>query len=59
MELNPQQLGEDWPLLLEKICTRPSEEWSPGEIMFGMWLVWWLVQRSRFVAVNSFLSLLN
>jgi hypothetical protein len=26
MELNPQQLGEDWPLLLEKICTRPSEE---------------------------------
>lgn len=21
MELNPQQLGEDWPLLLEKICT--------------------------------------
>ncbi|KAJ6326143.1 hypothetical protein OIU78_013272 [Salix suchowensis] len=26
MELNPQQLGEDWPLLLEKICTHPSEE---------------------------------
>lgn len=21
MELNPQQLGEDWPILLEKICT--------------------------------------
>ncbi|KAH7866126.1 hypothetical protein Vadar_015889 [Vaccinium darrowii] len=26
MELNPQQLGEDWPLLLEKICTRSCEE---------------------------------
>jgi hypothetical protein len=26
MELNPQELGEDWPLLLEKICTHPSEE---------------------------------
>ncbi|CAK7336376.1 unnamed protein product [Dovyalis caffra] len=26
MELNPQQLGEDWPLLLEKICTHQSEE---------------------------------
>lgn len=26
MELNPQQLGEDWPLLLEKICIRSCEE---------------------------------
>ncbi|KAL3631800.1 hypothetical protein CASFOL_024784 [Castilleja foliolosa] len=26
MELNPQQLGEDWPLLLEKICMRAFEE---------------------------------
>ncbi|XP_073035572.1 uncharacterized protein [Primulina eburnea] len=26
MELNPRQLGEDWPLLLEKICTRAFEE---------------------------------
>ncbi|KAI4967300.1 hypothetical protein ZWY2020_028732 [Hordeum vulgare] len=26
MQLNPQQLGEDWPVLLEKICLRPSEE---------------------------------
>ncbi|KAL8497323.1 hypothetical protein ACS0TY_020852 [Phlomoides rotata] len=26
MELNPQRLGEDWPLLLEKICTRSFEE---------------------------------
>ncbi|WOK96323.1 hypothetical protein Cni_G05030 [Canna indica] len=26
MELNPQQLGEDWPLLLEKICGRSFEE---------------------------------
>ncbi|XVE71354.1 hypothetical protein DITRI_Ditri10aG0144000 [Diplodiscus trichospermus] len=26
MELNPQQLGEDWPLLLEKICLHPFEE---------------------------------
>ncbi|KAK3011869.1 hypothetical protein RJ639_010530 [Escallonia herrerae] len=26
MELNPQQLGEDWPLLLEKICTHTYEE---------------------------------
>ncbi|KAJ6341148.1 hypothetical protein OIU78_009339 [Salix suchowensis] len=26
MELNPHQLGEDWPLLLEKICTPPSEK---------------------------------
>ncbi|KAL1533238.1 hypothetical protein AAHA92_33152 [Salvia divinorum] len=26
MELNPWQLGEDWPLLLEKICTREFEE---------------------------------
>ncbi|PIN10195.1 hypothetical protein CDL12_17219 [Handroanthus impetiginosus] len=26
MELNPQQLGEDWPLLLEKICTHAFEE---------------------------------
>ncbi|KAK3213246.1 hypothetical protein Dsin_017952 [Dipteronia sinensis] len=26
MELNPQQLGEDWPLLLEKICMQPFEE---------------------------------
>ncbi|KAH7837984.1 hypothetical protein Vadar_020452 [Vaccinium darrowii] len=26
MQLNPQQLGEDWPLLLEKICIRLSEE---------------------------------
>ncbi|KAJ9559492.1 hypothetical protein OSB04_004652 [Centaurea solstitialis] len=26
MELNPQQLGEDWPVLLEKICTRAFEE---------------------------------
>ncbi|XP_057514420.1 uncharacterized protein LOC130796137 [Actinidia eriantha] len=26
MELNPQQLGEDWPLLLEKICTQSFEE---------------------------------
>ncbi|KAK9084551.1 hypothetical protein Syun_031567 [Stephania yunnanensis] len=26
MELNPQQLGEDWPLLLEKICTRAGDE---------------------------------
>ncbi|KAL2478992.1 hypothetical protein Fot_48006 [Forsythia ovata] len=25
MELNPQQLGEDWSLLLEKICTRAFE----------------------------------
>lgn len=26
MELNPQQLGEDWPLLLEKICTHAHDE---------------------------------
>ncbi|CAL9754717.1 unnamed protein product [Musa acuminata subsp. burmannicoides] len=26
MELNPQQLGEDWPLLLEKICICSFEE---------------------------------
>ncbi|KAG6388415.1 hypothetical protein SASPL_149841 [Salvia splendens] len=26
MELNPRQLGEDWPLLLEKICTHEFEE---------------------------------
>ncbi|PIA40802.1 hypothetical protein AQUCO_02400105v1 [Aquilegia coerulea] len=26
MELNPQQLGEDWPLLLEKICMHEYEE---------------------------------
>ncbi|XP_068653054.1 uncharacterized protein [Aristolochia californica] len=26
MELNPQQLGEDWPLLLEKICLHSCEE---------------------------------
>ncbi|KAG1364130.1 hypothetical protein COCNU_11G009570 [Cocos nucifera] len=26
MELNPPQLGEDWPLLLEKICLRSFEE---------------------------------
>ncbi|XP_056174672.1 uncharacterized protein LOC115671511 [Syzygium oleosum] len=26
MELNPQQLGEDWPLLLEKISMRSYEE---------------------------------
>lgn len=26
MELNPQQLGEDWPLLLEKICMQGFEE---------------------------------
>ncbi|XP_050364499.1 uncharacterized protein LOC126783138 [Argentina anserina] len=26
MELNPQQLGEDWPLLLEKICMQSVEE---------------------------------
>ena len=26
MELNPQQLGEDWALLLEKICTHAFEE---------------------------------
>ncbi|KAK8939415.1 hypothetical protein KSP40_PGU013298 [Platanthera guangdongensis] len=25
MELNPQQLGEDWPLMFEKICIRSSE----------------------------------
>ncbi|KAE8664307.1 hypothetical protein F3Y22_tig00112801pilonHSYRG00090 [Hibiscus syriacus] len=25
MELNPQQLGEDWPLLLKKICVRSFE----------------------------------
>ncbi|KAJ9167589.1 hypothetical protein P3X46_019208 [Hevea brasiliensis] len=26
MELNPQQLGEHWPLLLEKICTHAFED---------------------------------
>lgn len=26
MELNPRQLGEDWPLLLEKICMHALEE---------------------------------
>ncbi|XP_017983860.1 PREDICTED: uncharacterized protein LOC18587624 [Theobroma cacao] len=26
MELNPQQLGEDWPLLLEKTCMHSMEE---------------------------------
>ncbi|XP_010277084.1 PREDICTED: uncharacterized protein LOC104611640 [Nelumbo nucifera] len=26
MELNPQMLGEDWPMELEKICFRASEE---------------------------------
>uniref|UniRef100_A0ACD5V0K9 Uncharacterized protein n=1 Tax=Avena sativa TaxID=4498 RepID=A0ACD5V0K9_AVESA len=26
MQMNPQQLGENWPVLLEKICLRPSEE---------------------------------
>jgi len=27
MELNPQVLGPDWPIQLEKICIRASEEW--------------------------------
>lgn len=26
MEVNPRQLGEDWPVLLEKICTRAFDE---------------------------------
>ncbi|XP_059643848.1 uncharacterized protein LOC132285673 [Cornus florida] len=26
MELDPKQLGEDWPLLMEKICTHAFEE---------------------------------
>ncbi|KAL4559842.1 hypothetical protein LXL04_031988 [Taraxacum kok-saghyz] len=26
MEINPRQLGEDWPVLLEKICARAFEE---------------------------------
>ncbi|GAA0145473.1 hypothetical protein LIER_05656 [Lithospermum erythrorhizon] len=26
MELNPQQLGEDWPLLLEKICIQSFDQ---------------------------------
>ncbi|XP_047341185.1 uncharacterized protein LOC124944881 [Impatiens glandulifera] len=26
MEMNPLQLGEDWPILLEKICTHSFEE---------------------------------
>ncbi|GKV07745.1 hypothetical protein SLEP1_g19474 [Rubroshorea leprosula] len=26
MELNPQQLGEDWPLMMEKICMQSFEE---------------------------------
>ncbi|CAL1385265.1 unnamed protein product [Linum trigynum] len=26
MELNPQQLGEDWPLLLERICMQSYED---------------------------------
>ncbi|KAG9150877.1 hypothetical protein Leryth_003017 [Lithospermum erythrorhizon] len=26
MELNPQQLGEDWPVLLEKICIQSFDE---------------------------------
>jgi hypothetical protein len=26
MELNPRQLGDDWPSLLEKICTDSFEE---------------------------------
>ncbi|PSR96814.1 Transcriptional adapter like [Actinidia chinensis var. chinensis] len=26
MEVNPQQLGEDWPFLMEKICTRAAFE---------------------------------
>lgn len=26
MELNPQQLGEDWPLLMEKICAQAFSE---------------------------------
>lgn len=26
MQLNPQQLGEDWPVLLEKICLCSPEE---------------------------------
>ncbi|EOA16944.1 hypothetical protein CARUB_v10005174mg [Capsella rubella] len=26
MELNPQILGEDWPILLEKICSRASDK---------------------------------
>lgn len=26
MELNPRVLGEDWPVQLEKICSRASEE---------------------------------
>lgn len=26
MEVNPQQLGEDWPILLERICTNAFEE---------------------------------
>ncbi|KAL1554077.1 hypothetical protein AAHA92_14673 [Salvia divinorum] len=26
MELNPRKLGEDWPLLLDKICTHAFEE---------------------------------
>jgi len=28
VELNPTLLGKDWPLNLEKICLRESEEWS-------------------------------
>lgn len=30
MELNPQLLGEVWPVQLEKICLRSTEEWSIG-----------------------------
>ncbi|KAI3512744.1 hypothetical protein L1887_20063 [Cichorium endivia] len=26
MEINPRQLGEDWPVLLEKICTQAFEQ---------------------------------
>lgn len=32
MELNPQNLGEDWPTQMERICSRASENVSGGTI---------------------------
>lgn len=50
MELNPQQLGEDWAFLLEKICIHVfdqlhfwSNSWSLICDWFNYWLVWMVI----------------
>lgn len=35
MEINPQQLGADWPLLLEEICACAFDEWYFCSIPFS------------------------